>query len=970
MSSFEGVLGSGIAAELSRQARAVWAKYSRADGWLTLPQHLLDSYGVGCLLFDEWLAPHVKARWGSHFPGGDADARVLFGFVCASHDVGKASPSFVCQVETLAERGRRAGLPCPSFADLKRDRASQPHSVVSAYEARRWLEARGVGAGLSEQIGSMLGAHHGRPASKGLVVEVPHRPRGLGGAEWAGVRDELLDWAGRLSGLTERLPAWEGVTLPLSLQVTMTGLLIMADWIASNQDYFRLRALDAELSPTLDEPRGRWLRGWDAVALPGPWTPSVPSETGIDLYRSRFGWREEWVPTPMQTHVVERAAGGDVGLMIVESTMGSGKTEAALAAAELLAAARGCQGMLIALPTQATTNAMFERVRPWVDRQPPTFSNGVPWSIVLGHGKASLNPTYAQMVEQVRLIDEQCGAIDSLYDETEELPDAGGDDFARAVAHQWFNGRKRRLLHNFVVSTIDQLLMAGTRSKHQMLNHVALAGKVIVVDEAHASDAYMNVFLDAVLPWLGEYRAPVIVLSATLTPQRRQALIDAYCGRALPVPPGDERDYPLVTTVDFARERVEVASCPDNRPARSVAWEWLNADPENILAALRDAMPEDGCALIVRNTVRQAQATFDLIEQSELGPVTLAHSRFMAVDRAAREAELVKRFGPSSTIANGRRPRRHVLVATQVVEQSLDVDFDLLLTDLAPADLLFQRIGRLHRHDRERPAALERARMLILRDPERDAEGPPRGDRGSHQVYGDHLLLRTSAALQDHGQQLTLPDDIAPLVARALGAGEVGRPEWRDLLVTAASAATRREDAQRDTARAYALEPPRVSRRRTLTMANWLSSAVDGHEETVAALVRDTDPTLEVVVVPMDPDGQVITPPWLGGEPLDVRTPPDRLLALMISSWALRLPPQLTRTHEDVERLIQVLEGQAAVRRWSWRENPLLRGELFLPMTQVQEGSDVLESTLFDGWPRGGTLRYSPARGLEVIARG
>lgn len=954
-------------ATLSAITRSVWAKSEGGTHWLTLPQHLLDTFGVGRLLFDEWLAPAVQERWGACFPGGVEDARIAFGFLCMTHDVGKASPSFACQVESLAERGRQAGLACPPLAELKDQRRAQPHPVVSDWAVRDWLRIRGVSDGLSAQIGSILGAHHGRPAPRALVKAVPDRPKGIGGPEWARVRSELLDWAGKTSGLSSRLDPWAEVSLPIPVQVGMTGLLIMADWVASNQEYFHLRPLDGDLSPQLLDPEPRWRAGWEAVALPGPWAPTLPLKSGLDLYRERFGWPDSWRITAVQEHVAARAAEGDVGLVIFESAMGSGKTEAALIGAELLAARRGCQGMLIALPTQATTNAMFQRVLPWLDRQPTPLHGDVPWSVVLGHGKASLNPIYAGMVAMVRAVDEECRAIDNIYDEA-EAADQGGDghdDMARAIAHQWLSGPKRRLLHNFVVSTIDQLLMAGTRTKHQMLNHVALAGKVVVVDEAHSSDSFMNVFLDALLPWLGEYGTPVIVLSATLTPERRRALIDAYCGASRELPAIDERSYPLVTTVSADRARVDQQHCPDDEPARSVSWDWLTADDGSLLDALRTQMPGDGCALIVRNTVSAAQATYDLVEQAGLGPVTLAHSRFMAVDRANRDAELVERFGRDATVENGRRPRRHVVVATQVVEQSLDVDFDLLMTDLAPADLLFQRIGRLHRHRRPRPAGLGDARVLVLRNPEPDATKPPSGDEGSHYVYGDHLLLRTSAVLTEHGHELTLPNDIAPVVARALGTEQVGDPAWQPAFEDADIAFRAKEVRQRQTAAAYALRPPQQSRRPQM-MSDWLVDYADPHEEAVAALVRDTDPTVEVILVPVDPDGQVVTPMWHGGEPIDVRTVPERDLAAVISSWAIRLPSRLTKSAADVDAIIALLRNQNAIRGWSWSKQPLLKGELFLPMAQTYEGSDVLETDLFRS-KRGVTLRYSPARGLEVV---
>ncbi|WP_162143184.1 CRISPR-associated helicase Cas3' [Granulicoccus phenolivorans] len=949
---------------LSEAARGIWAKSAGHLGWLSLPQHLLDTARVGGLLFDHWLAPAVKGRWADCLPGGHADARALLVFLCSAHDLGKASPSFICQVETLAARVRQLGLECPPLADLKDERRAQPHSAVSNWALTAWCSDHGLPVHLGRQLAAILGAHHGRAVPAKDVQAIPDRPAGVGGAEWDAVRTELLDWAGRTSGVAERLSAWSEVVLPMAVQIEMTGLLIMADWLASNQDYFGLRPLDSVLSPAVITDPDRFRRGWDHAALPSPWAPLPSTLSGLELYREQFGWPAEYRLKPIQ-EAVEELTDADCQLMIIEAQPGEGKTETGLVAGYRLAARYGAQGLLMALPTQATTNAMLERVLDWLDHQSVEMQHSVPWSLGLGHGKARLNPTYAEMVEAVRRADAEY-AVDALYPE-ETQPrtndEESADGMARAVAHQWFNGRKRRLLHNFVVCTIDQILVAGATIKHQMLNHLALAGKVVIVDEAHASDSYMNVFLDALLPWLGEYGTPVIVLSATLTPARRRELVAAYGGaEAARVPELDGTDYPIITTLNRDDTRARVTRIPTIAASREVHWEWENNDLDALIARLRRTVPDAGCVLVVRNTVTAAQQTFDAIRDAGLGPVSLAHSRYIAADRTSNDGRLVETFGK-----HGRRPRRHIVVATQVVEQSLDVDFDLLVTDLAPMDLLFQRIGRLHRHQRQRPVGLELPRVLVLAEPSEAPDEPPRADSGSHAVYGDHLLLRTAAALIEHGPTLTLPEDIAPLVAGALGPAPIGPPHWQPTLETARVEYEAHRAAQREAAGAYALPKTPDQLRRRRTMADWMAHSPDATEQQAAVMVRDTDPTLEVILVPLDPDGQVIRPPWHGGLPLDVRSIPNRETALEISSWSIRLPPQLTRWPQRLEQTLRLLESQEAVRHWAWRQHPLLKGELFLPMTQIQEGSTVLMTDLFDEPGGVGKLRYSPDRGLEVI---
>ncbi len=359
----------------------------------------------------------------------------------------------------------------------------------------------------------------------------------------------------------------------------------------------------------------------------------------------------------------------------------------------------------------------------------------------LAHGKAALNPEY----DRLRFASLPSGIAE----------DAGGADIG---VHAWLAGPKRTLLSSFVVGTIDQLLFAALRSKHLALRHLGLAGKVVVIDEAHAYDVYMGRFLDRALEWLGAYRVPVVVLSATLPAHRRAELMAAYDHGRLGPPPrptwrdrgkpvvdpyaalrGDLR-YPLVT-VSSADRGATATSCADSGRGVEVRLRRLDDDLQILAELLRERLADGGCALVVRNTVARVQETAAAL-RAALGPdipVSVAHSRFMAVDRAAKDRWLRDTFGPPGSSS---RPRRHVVVASQVAEQSLDIDFDLLVTDLAPVDLVLQRIGRLHRHPRgDRPARLATPTCWITgADWTRE---PPQPVAGSRRVYQPAMLLRS-----------------------------------------------------------------------------------------------------------------------------------------------------------------------------------------------------------------------------------
>ena len=267
--------------------------------------------------------------------------------------------------------------------------------------------------------------------------------------------------------------------------------------------------------------------------------------------------------------------------------------------------------------------------------------------------------------------------------------------------HQWFRGNKQALLANFVIGTVDQLLLAALAQKHVMLRHLGLAGKVVIIDECHAYDTYMNCYLDRALEWLGWYKVPVILLSATLPARRRAELVEAYQQKkAVPDAPWKTScGYPLLTWTDGAE--VKQTAIPPDAPGKTVQLTTLT-EPE-LPALLRRKLAEGGCAGVIVNTVKKAQKIAQLLRESLPDKeVQLFHAQFLMPDRAARENQLMARIG------KGSEPERRndlIVVGTQVMEQSLDIDLDVLVTELCPMDLLLQRIGRLHRHRRSRPAA-------------------------------------------------------------------------------------------------------------------------------------------------------------------------------------------------------------------------------------------------------------------------
>ncbi|MFB8029459.1 MULTISPECIES: CRISPR-associated helicase Cas3' [unclassified Streptomyces] len=968
----EGGAYAGMRAMLRGPVLRVWAKHDRdSDGWLPLWRHMEDSAAVAERLWDEWLSLSVRRLIARELPDGADDARRLAVWLAGVHDIGKATPAFACQVESLAETMRTAGLEMRSQSAMGADRKLAPHGLAGQMLLGEWLKGRhGWAVSQTGQFTVAVGGHHGVPPEHGQITALDRHPELLrtpGGSEelWRRVQQELLDACAAEFGVHDRLPAWRSVKLSQPAQVALTALVIVSDWIASNPDLFPYFPQDASRSS--EERIGA---AWRGLNLPGAWRAEEPPADAQELFASRFALPAGAKIRPVQEAAVELARTMDEpGLLVIEAPMGEGKTEAALGAAEVLAARSGAGGVFFALPTMATGNAMFPRILKWLERLP--VPEGTRHSVQLAHSKAALNQDFTDLMErgQVKALD-----LDAT-EQSAELRHFRGRRAVAAelVAHSWLRGRKKAMLSSFVAGTIDQLLFAGLKSRHLALRHLAIAGKVVVIDEAHAYDTYMSSYLDRVLSWLGAYRVPVVVLSATLPVTRRRELVEAYAGRRKADsrdfdPVFEAGDYPLLTAVAPAGVPVLRRPAASGRGA-DVELECIDDDLAVLADRLEGELEDGGCVLVVRNTVRRVlDAAKVLRERFGDAHVTVAHSSFIDIDRAAKDASLLERFGPPEKAED--RPVKHVVVASQVAEQSLDVDFDLLVTDLCPADLLLQRMGRLHRHPRggenqtERPARLRTARCLVSGVDW--TVGVPKPVRGSVAVYGAYALLRSAAALLPHldggpRRPVRLPADISPLVQHAYAENSPVPVDWAQ---DVEAARARYDELRADQAERAATFRLGAVARPGRPLFGWVTAGVGDADDTSQgkAQVRDSRESLEVVVVQRKSDGTLATVPWLApdrrgralaGLALPTDQVPTPLAARTAAACGLRLPSQFSYA-ETMDRAIEELE-ELHVPAWQVKESHWLAGQLILAL-----GEDC--QTHLAGF----SLRYSKSDGLEV----
>lgn len=915
---------------LSPAARQVWAKHDRdKDDWLQLWRHLADSGAVAGLLWDEWLPAQVRHVIGAALPGGADDARRLVVWSAATHDIGKATPAFACQVESLADRMRAVGLDMPPYRQMD-DRRLAPHGLAGMLLLHEWLmERHGWPKRSAWQWAVVAGGHHGVPPSMGNIETLTARPRLLrtpGSAEaWRAVQWELLDACAGVCDVEERLPEWREVKLSQPAQAVLTGLVIIADWIASNADLFPY-AQDARQR----NDRERVEAAWRGLALPSSWQAVDPGCDAAGLFASRFQLPSGARVRPLQERAVSAASQMPPGLMIVEGPMGEGKTEAGLAVAEIFASRSGAGGVFVALPTMATSNAMFSRVLRWLRRLPDMRPDAGARSVQLAHSKAALNEDFRALTWA------DPRSVRGVQPDEETQHGAA----AELVAHQWLRGRKKGMLASFGVGTIDQLLFMGLKSRHLALRHLALAGKVVIIDEAHAYDAYMSSYLDLVLSWLGAYGVPVVVLSATLPAGRRRELVEAYTAAEGADAVEQATGYPLITVAGRDGTRVVHEVAASGRRT-DVQVERLDDDLDVLADRLGHELAGGGCALVVRNTVDRVMETAAFL-RGRLGDdnVTVAHARFLDLDRMRKDAELVKMFGPPGE-SDTRPEGPHVVVASQVAEQSLDIDFDLLVSDLCPIDLLLQRMGRLHRHERgkgqsERPERLRRARCLVTGVDW--SATPVEPVEGSQRVYQPYSLLRSAAVLWPYltgatpkERTVRLPEDISPLVQSAYGTAPEGPQSWQQAMDAAHDKYRVHIEKQRKKAEDFRLA---AVGRDGSALIGWIDAGVGDADDTPAgrAQVRDGVESLEVLVVQRLADGTVRTVPWLeggkGGRVLPTETVPESGLGRIVAACGLRLPFRFS-IPKIADQAIAELEKEV-IPAWQSRDSSWLAGELIL----------------------------------------
>ena len=669
-------------------------------------------------------------------------------WLAACHDIGKISAGFQRKcLAWLVTHGLVKEAQKAAWTTAEPD-----HSKVSQYTLQFLLKEKfGLDRNDAALWAAVSGMHHGAPHYLGRWNETAGQPD-----EWDKHRRALAAELEQLLGSPSAPPLPEGV---FESVFWTAGLISVADWIGSAEQWFSPTRNEAGTTAT--EAARQAAAAVEEIGLnAGNITP------GLD-FKQLF----DFDPNDLQRQALEVIT--EPGVYVIEAPMGIGKTEAALAAAYQLITKGKARGLYFALPTQATSNRIHLRVADFLQRiqaQAPRLIHSGSW----------------------------------LVDEALKFPElgAGQPSDQRQTGRDWFASSKRALLAPFGVGTVDQALMGVIAVKHFFVRHYALAGKVVVLDEVHSYDVFTGTHIEALIEALSRLGCTVIILSATLTRERREVLLRKALPQRPPTPPGQRpirelpppaydplappEPFPLITGVVAGKP---ITPRPTEGPLPKPAVSIRFRNEADILREAVAAARAGACVLWICNTVDRAQATYRAVcgERCEGDPpVALLHSRFPFFRREELEQEWMRALGKDRE----HRPPGCLLISTQIVEQSVDLDADLLITELAPTDMLFQRMGRLWRHWREedKPRPCSQPEVWIIEEPMPFAELCEADEKTLREalgkkarVYAPYVLLRTLEQWHDK-PEVGLPADIRPwLEATYADRSEDARPAWKTL---------------------------------------------------------------------------------------------------------------------------------------------------------------------------------------------
>ena len=627
--------------------------------------------------------------------------------------------------------------------------------------------------------------------------------------KWEECISEALEASGFDS--TDEIP-----DLNFKAQIIVASIIIFADWIASNTYCFPLVE-----NLTMVNRIERESCAEKKLKLPSRWNPTQWSMNRED-FKSRFGF----YPNEFQQKAIDvvnrKAIPG--GLTIAEEAPGRGKTPAVMAISEIEATRTSAGGMCIMEPTKATGTAMFDRIVEW--------ARAGEW----GTGSHNVNLAHSAADTTQNFISVLAGEKSGVY------------------ASSLFTRSKMSCFPTFVSGTWDPVLTGALRLKHFMMRLFSVIGKVCCFDEIHEADAYTEESFRFILHVLGLFNVPTCIATATLSSKRKAEYIDAYL-KGAGLGRKERRDirkqildsdiYPSITCANI--DGVKCFACGDEKWRKTYKVSYCNENDIEKLLNLK--LKGTGCAGVVVNTVKHAQEVYDRLCQSPLLKdynIVLDHSKFLSNDRNDAENKILLRLGKNS---DKSLRRKTIVIGTKVIQLSLDYDVDFLITEPCSISDLFQRMGRLFRHERTgRPVS--EPEVAIMR-PGNGNEKPY--SKGTEYIYGEYILKKTLEVLSE---TVTFPDDIKKLVNMVEETGNTGL--FKTVSEEDEAEYLNRLNEKADRAKACLLNVDRFTDDDEDGLAGLLDNMTKAESRYTDGTVRDIKPGLRVVLLGTNDKGEVV----------------------------------------------------------------------------------------------------------------
>lgn len=673
----------------------LWAK--------TLPYkklytHMLETGMVSRILLEESCFSTCANDLADNLGLSKNDMLNLVSYITSLHDIGKAHPLMQGKAKDSLSAlyiDNNPELKYPYWADDYRHELGSYSSLKRIWKVKKRFSSKFI-----REFASTARIHHqgkeGRDYPFNDAVSWP------GGEEWINQQNQLEE----LFYSMYSPPYIESTKHLDAACIILTGITILSDWIASSY-------LFEDSEDCSNEERIKKIKTF--IDISGLGKGRLPN---CDSFNSMWKWIDRENLRPLQNGIEAMLNNRTEQplITIIEAPMGEGKTEAGLFAAMKMAEYWGKSGFYIALPTSATANQMIRRVE----------------SLLNEHGISG-----TRLIHSMSWLNEK-----NMFNESEEIDDI--------EASRWLMSSKRSLLASYAVGTIDQAMMSALQVKYGVIRLLGLTGKVLIIDEIHAYDAYMSSIIMRLLEWCRVLKIPVVMLSATLPLWKKKEILSIY-GNPIKV----SNNYQLITA-GFSDGSIEETSISETTQKKTIETEVVLVDDiANGISDIISKLEFDyGCICILVNTVKCAQQVYDYVKEMNNDiEVYLFHSKFHYDRRQQIENKCIELFGSNKSL----RPRKAILVATQVVEQSLDLDFDYMITEVAPVDLILQRAGRLHRHaDTKRSEAFLLPKLTIVKN-KINRYG------ATEKIYYKLLLDRTIECLNCRNQ-IMIPEDIPRLV--------------------------------------------------------------------------------------------------------------------------------------------------------------------------------------------------------------